>query len=88
MVGVFWLPAFSRLGHECQDLLSPCDGTHVCTDYESLYTLIRKSLEGMESELMLTLRKKNPYRIRMYRKQQQEKPLSVADISRQKLEVS
>ena len=36
MDGVCWvcfcLPAFTRLGHECQDLLSPCDGMHVCTD--------------------------------------------------------
>ena len=27
-LGVFLLPAFTRLGHECQDLLSPCDGMH------------------------------------------------------------
>ena len=32
MLGVFLLPAFTRLGHKCQDLLSPCDGRHVCTD--------------------------------------------------------
>ena len=31
-LGVFLLPAFTRLGHECQDLLSPCDGMHVFTD--------------------------------------------------------
>ena len=30
VLGVFLLPAFIRLGHECQDLLSACDGTHVC----------------------------------------------------------
>ena len=30
--GVFLLPAFAHLGHECQGLLSPCDGMHVCTD--------------------------------------------------------
>ena len=30
--GVFLLPAFTQLGHECQDLLSLCDGMHVCTD--------------------------------------------------------
>ena len=30
--GVFLLPAFTRLGHERQDLLSPCDEMHVCTD--------------------------------------------------------
>ena len=32
MLGVFLLPAFTCLGHECQDLWSPCDGTHGCTD--------------------------------------------------------
>ena len=32
MVGVFLLPAFTRLGHERQDLLSPCDEMHACTD--------------------------------------------------------
>ena len=31
-LGVFLLPAFTRLGHERQDLLSPCDEMHVCTD--------------------------------------------------------
>ena len=30
-MGLFLLVAFTRLGHECQDLLSPCDGMHVCT---------------------------------------------------------
>ena len=46
MLGVFLLLAFTRLGHECQDLLSPCDGMHVCTDWTSLHTLIRKSFLG------------------------------------------
>ena len=32
MLGVFLLPAFTRLGHERQDLLSLCGGMHVCTD--------------------------------------------------------
>ena len=32
MLRVFLLPVFTRLGHECQDLLSTCDGMHVCTD--------------------------------------------------------
>ena len=32
MLGVFLFPAFTRLGHECQDLLSPCDGMHVSPD--------------------------------------------------------
>ena len=29
ILGVFLLSAFTRLGHECQDLLSPCHGMHV-----------------------------------------------------------
>ena len=32
VLGVFLLPAFARLGHERQDLLSPRDEMHVCTD--------------------------------------------------------
>ena len=40
MMGVFMEPAFIRLGHELQDLLSPCDGMHVSTDQTSVYTLI------------------------------------------------
>ena len=32
ILGVFLLPAFTRLGHECQDLLSLWDGMHVRTD--------------------------------------------------------
>ena len=27
--GVFLLPPFTCLGHECQDLLRPCNGLHV-----------------------------------------------------------
>ena len=32
VLGVFLSLAFTRLGHERQDLLSPCDEMHVCTD--------------------------------------------------------
>ena len=32
MLGVFLLSAFTSLGHERQDRLSPCDGMHVRTD--------------------------------------------------------
>ena len=39
VLGVFLLLAFARLEHECQDLLSPCDGMHVCTDWTSVYTI-------------------------------------------------
>ena len=50
------LPAFTCLGHKCLDLLSLCDGMHVCTDWTSVYTLILKSFGGMESEPTLTPR--------------------------------
>ena len=60
MLGVFLLTAFARPGHECQHLLSPCDEIYVCTDYTSVYTLIRKNFGGMESEPMLTPREKFP----------------------------
>ena len=60
ILGVFLLPSFIRQGNECQDLLSLCDGMHVCTDYTSVYTLIRKKIGGMESEPMLTPREKIP----------------------------
>ena len=43
ILGVFLLPAFTRLGHDCQDLLSPRDEMHACTEQTSVYTLIRKS---------------------------------------------
>ena len=43
MLGVFLLLPFIRQGHECQDLLSLCDGTHVSTDKTLVYNLIRKS---------------------------------------------
>ena len=42
MLGVFLLPAFARLGHECQDLLSLCNGMHVYTDQTLIYTLIQR----------------------------------------------
>ena len=32
MLGVFLLVVFTRLGHECQDLLSLCNGMHASTD--------------------------------------------------------
>ena len=60
MLGVFLLPAFTRLGHERQDLLSPCHRMHVCTDWTSIYTLIRKRFWGLESEPMLTPKGKIP----------------------------
>ena len=61
MLGVFLLPVFTCLGHtgKCQDLLNPCDEIYVCTEQTSVYTLIRKSLWGMESEPLLTSREKS-----------------------------
>ena len=56
MLSVFLLPAFTRLGHECRGLLSPCTGVHVCTDKTSIYILIQKNFGGMESETKLTSR--------------------------------
>ena len=32
ILDVFLLPAFTSLGHECQDRLSQYNGKHVCTD--------------------------------------------------------
>ena len=60
LLSVFLLLAFTRLGHECQDLLSSCDRMHVCTDQTSVYTLTRERFRGMESEPMLTPREKSP----------------------------
>ena len=60
MLGVFLLPAFIHLEHDCHDLMNPCDGMHMCTDHTSVYTFIRKSFGGMELELMLTPREKFP----------------------------
>ena len=33
MLGAFLLPAFTRLGHDCQDIWRPCDGMHVRTGW-------------------------------------------------------
>ena len=64
MLGVFLLPAFTRLGHECQDLLSPCvyrldfclhshpKGFFVCL----LFFFLGGG--GVESEHMLTPKEK------------------------------
>ena len=48
VLGVF-VAAFTLLRHECQDLLSPCDGMHACTDKTSVYTIIWKRFKGMKS---------------------------------------
>ena len=43
---LFSLPAFTGLGHECQDLWSPCNGMHVCTDCTLVFTLYQKEFWG------------------------------------------
>ena len=48
MLGVYLLLAFTCVGHECQDALSPCDGMHVSTDDLGLYCH-PKSFGGLES---------------------------------------
>ena len=59
MLGVVLLPAFTRLGHECQDLLSLCHGMHVHRLDLGLYSH-PKEFWGMEKEPMLTAREKSP----------------------------
>ena len=59
MLGVFLLAAFNHLGHENHDLLSLLDEMHRLKRV-LVYTLIRKSFGGMESESMLIPRGKSP----------------------------
>ena len=58
--GCVFVVGIHRLGHECQDLLTLCDGMHVCTDYRPWLILSSKSFGEMESETMLTPREKSP----------------------------
>ena len=61
VLGVFLLPAFTRLGHERQDLLSPCDEIHVCAQTRPWFILSSERVfGGMEFEPMLTPREKSP----------------------------
>ena len=61
MLGVFLLPAFTRLGHECQDLLSPCDGRNACVHRLDLCLYSHpKEFGETQSEPMLTPRGKSP----------------------------
>ena len=60
MQGVFLLPAFTRLGHERQDLLSPCDEMHVAQTRPRFILSSEGVLGGMEFEPMLTPREKSP----------------------------
>ena len=61
MLGVFFLQAFTCLGHECQDLLSLCDGDACVHRLDlCLCSHLKEFWGGMESEPMLTPRKKSP----------------------------
>ena len=51
MLVVVLLPAFTHLANECQDLLSPCNGMHVCTDKTWVYTPIQKSFREWSQNL-------------------------------------
>ena len=57
---VFVASIHTSIHIKCQDLLNLCDGMHMCTYYTVVYTLIQKSFTGMESEPILTPRKKYP----------------------------
>ena len=56
---MFLLPAFTGQGHECQDILSLCDGMHVYTDHTLVYTVIRKSFREW-SQNHINSKGKNP----------------------------
>ena len=60
MLGVFLLPTFTRKGLECQELLIPCDGVHVCTNQTSVNTLIRKSFGRNGVRTHVNYKGKNP----------------------------
>ena len=61
VLGVFLLPAFTGLGHERQDLLSPCDMKCMCAQTRPRFILSSEGVfGGMEFEPMLTPREKSP----------------------------
>ena len=37
---VFQVPTFTRRGHECRDLLSPCNGMYASTNQTSIHTIM------------------------------------------------
>ena len=62
VLDVFLLPAFTRLGHERQNLLSLCDEMHICSQTRPRFILSSKRVfGGMEFEPMLTPREKSLY---------------------------
>ena len=58
MLGVFLLPAFTRIGHEPLILLNLREGMHILD--LGLFILIQKSFRRMESESMSTPRENAP----------------------------
>ena len=60
---MFLLPAFTYLGYESQDLLSPCDGMHICVQTRPRFFVVvffpSERVLG-ESEPMLTPMEKSP----------------------------
>ena len=61
MQGVFLLPALTRIGHECQDLLSPCDGMHMCAETRPRFILFSERVFGKLSQSPCKLQGKIPY---------------------------
>ena len=49
---VVFVVAFTRLRHDCQDLLSPCDGMIVCTDQTSVYNLIHPRKRNVTTSMV------------------------------------
>ena len=61
MLDVFLLPAFARLGHECQDLLKVHAIECMCAQTRPRFIFSSERVLGvMESEPMLTPREKSP----------------------------
>ena len=59
VLGVFLLPAFTRLRHERQDLWSPCDEIMYAQTRPRFILSSERVLGGMEFEPMLTSREKS-----------------------------
>ena len=61
MLGVLLLPASVPLGHECQNLLSLCDGMHVYTNKTSVYTILSSQrVLGIGVRTHVNSKKKSP----------------------------
>ena len=60
MLGVFLLPTFTRLGHDCQDLLSPCESMYVCRLDHGLYSHPKEFFGGNEVKTHVNSKGKIP----------------------------